>query len=156
MQPDSTEPNVLGLSPQQEQAATLLVSGLSVQDVADRLGIHRSTLWHWRNLETFEAYFNRLRSDAQAQAVEAVTALHEKAVATMERLMEQGGDAAALKAATFVLEMTRNRYSGETDPREIVKSRQSEASMDALRDSVMRPDVSREYVQRCRDLGIKP
>lgn len=50
-----------GVTPQQEQAASLLASGMAIREVADQLEIHRPTLWHWRQLETFQAFARKQR-----------------------------------------------------------------------------------------------
>jgi len=157
MQPDSTERNALGLTPQQEQAAALLLTGLSVGEVAERLDIHRTTLWHWRNLETFQAHLNALRSEAKEQAAEATFALHAKAVATMERLLDSGGDAVAFRAAAFVLGAVQTRYVGQTDARALIRDRQAAQSSDEFtRLLASVGNDSQAYERRCRELGIEP
>jgi len=103
MQPDATDLNPPGLSDQQQRAAVLLVSGVKVQDIADHLGVHRTTLWHWRNLETFQAYLNQLRAEAQDQAVEGITALWEKAPATAAAIFDR-----AVRAGELSLECRMN------------------------------------------------
>lgn len=156
MQPDATDLNGYGLSPQQEQAAALLTSGLSVQEVADQLGIHRTTLWHWRKLETFHAYFNALRADAHSQTAEGIAALQLKAVETVERLLETGSDGIALRAASLVLETVQARPSGETDPRRLVRDRAA-AESDRFMWDALTPGASEgAYQQRCKELGIEP
>jgi len=156
MQPDTTNLNGYGLSPQQEQAAALLTSGLSVQDVADQLSVHRTTLWHWRKLETFRAYFNLLRADAQSQAAEGIAALHQKAVVTVERLLESGSDGTALRAAALVLESVHARSTGETDPHRLIRDRAAGES-DQLMWNLLTPGSGDDiYKQRCEELGIEP
>ncbi|CAN5833556.1 hypothetical protein BH23ACT11_BH23ACT11_17680 [soil metagenome] len=156
MQPDSTNLNAYGLSPQQEQAAALLTSGLSVQEVADRLDIHRTTLWHWRKLETFDAYVNTLRSDAQAQTAEGILSLQRKAVETVERLLESESDGTALRAAALVLAASQAQPTGQTDPRRLIRDR-ANAESDQLMWATLIPGAGDEtYRHRCKELGIEP
>lgn len=65
MQPDGTDLNPPGLSDHQQRAAVLLVSSITVQDVADQLGVHRT--------------------------------LQDKALATVERLLDGDNDGVALR-----------------------------------------------------------
>ena len=156
MQPDATDPNGYALSPQQEQAAALLASGISVQTVADQLSVHRTTLWHWRNLETFQAYFNALRFDAKQQAAEGIAALQQKAVETLERVMENGSDGAALRAAALVLQTAQARVTGETNPRRLIRD-QAAAEADRFMWDALSPGASdHAYQRRCGELGIEP
>lgn len=156
MQPDSTDRNAYGLSPQQEQAALLLVSGQSVQETADQLGVHRTTLWHWRNLETFQAYLNALRSDVRDEATEGIVALHQKAVGTVERMLDSENDATALRAAALVLEAARGRSVGESDPHRIIKDRAAATSSTILMDALTPGASGETYERRCAELGIEP
>ncbi len=156
MQPDTTNHNPPGLSDQQQRAAVLLVSGVTVQDVAEQLAVHRTTLWHWRNLETFQAYLNQLRTEAQDQAVEGITALQEKALATVERLMDGGNDGVALRAASLVLEVAQARRLGATDPRQLIRDRQAKATMDMLANVFGDDGDGKAFNRRCRELGLDP
>lgn len=156
MQPDSTQLNGYGLSPQQEQAAALLTSGLSVQDVADSLGVHRTTLWHWRKMETFQAYLNAIRADAQSQTAEGIAALHSKAVATLERLLESESDGTAFRAAALVLEAMQSWPSGQTDPRRLIRDRLAKEADQFMWGALTHGVNEGAYQQRCKMLGIEP
>lgn len=136
MQLHATDCNSNGLSPQQEHAAELPITGLSVLEVADALGIHRTTLWHWRKLETFQAYSNTLRIEVQTRATDGVGALHQKALATVERMLENANDGVALRAATLVLDKIQQRQLGETDPRRIIRAREVEKSSTVFSDAL--------------------
>ena len=52
--------NVTDLTPQQTQALELLMTGQSTGNVARALGIHRQTLWRWKNLPAFQALQSEL------------------------------------------------------------------------------------------------
>ena len=139
MQPESTPRNAQGLTPQQEQAAESITAGLSVQEVADRLGVHRTTLWHWRNLETFQAYLNALRADAQSHRVLAIGALQEKAIQTVQQLLESKSEGVALRAAALVPSSAKASEPGTTDPRKLIRARMAAASEQLLFDSFSSP-----------------
>lgn len=145
-----------GLTPQQGQAAVLLASGIAVQDVADHLGVHRTTLWHWRKLETFQAFMNAFLDEAKQNAVDGLMALQANAIATVSRVMTEGSDSAALKAACYVIERVSDIRLGSTEARELVRQSCSSGLMDALV-SVDEPVLDeRAYRERCEELGIEP
>jgi DNA-binding CsgD family transcriptional regulator len=145
-----------GLTPQQEQAASLLASGMAIQEVASRLDIHRSTLWHWRQRETFQAYLNTLRTESAQDTLGRLISLQADALATVARIMKDGSDATALKAARYVLDQGSEVRIGETDPRAIVRDA---FTTDAIPDLVAILDKSFDehgYEERCEELGIEP
>lgn len=153
---DEAPPLPEGLTPQQEQAATLIASGMAIQDVAGQLDIHRSTLWHWRQLETFEAYLNALRSEAAQNTLGRLISLQSNALDTMSRIMESGNDATALKAACYVLEQVSEVRIGETDPRAILrKSFTTDQGLELVEMLNQRVDEY-GYKERCDELGIEP
>lgn len=41
----------------QRQAMRLLATGLSVQNVADRMHVHRTTIWRWYNVSGMAEYY---------------------------------------------------------------------------------------------------
>lgn len=144
-----------GLTPRQERAALLLTSGRSVQEIADELGLHRSTLWAWRRLETFQAHLNALKAALRLSAEEGLLALQEEALAALRRVMSGGNDGAALKAATYVLAAARETRVGSAEARELVRQKESEAALGLLLEG-LGGGGSAAYERRCRELGIAP
>lgn len=145
-----------GLTPQQEQAASLLASGIAIQDVADQLDIHRSTLWHWRQRETFQAHLNTLRKEANQDALGRLLSLQADAFETVIRLMENGNDATALKAARYVLERAGKIQIGATDPRAIIRASFTTNEVSEMMDLMDRSFDRHGYEERCEELGIEP
>jgi DNA-binding CsgD family transcriptional regulator len=145
-----------GLTPQQEQAASLLASGMAIQDVADRLDIHRSTLWHWRQRETFQAHLNTLRREAAQDALGRLISLQADALDTVTRIMENGDDTTALKAARYVLEQASEVRIGATDPRAILRAAFTADDMSKMMGILNQSFDEYGYEARCKELGIEP
>jgi transposase-like protein len=145
-----------GLSPKQIEAVRLLLAGRSVEEVADQLGVHRGTIWKWKSLETFQAYYNALLSDIKTNSRDALLSLHEDALATVRRLLKDGSDGVALKAACLVLARVEEQSVGSTDANELVRK---QCSTDPLTEVGLllgpQPDMT-VYKVRCKELGIEP
>lgn len=79
--------NVTDLSPEQNQAIDLLISGKAVGDIAEELGVHRRTLWRWRQLPEFQQTLRELQTRRHEEMREltadilhlTLTALHSEA-----------------------------------------------------------------------------
>jgi len=153
---DEDPPLPEGLTPQQEQAASLLASGMAIQDVANHLDIHRSTLWHWRQRETFQAYLNTLRTEAAQGALGRLISLQADALDTVTRIMENGNDATALKAARYVLEQASEVRIGPTDPRAILRAALTTDEMSDMMGMLNQSFDEYGYRKRCEELGIEP
>ncbi|HVZ40371.1 MAG TPA: helix-turn-helix domain-containing protein [Candidatus Kapabacteria bacterium] len=161
VQPASTEcdipaPFVSALTPEQRRVAVLFAAGKDVSEVADTLGVHRSTLWHWRKLPTFEAYLNGLLAEMQAHARAGLFALYGDAIAAVRRSLDSDNAAHALKAALFVLEHVKGAAIGETDPREIVKAQCTSNFDDLFPSSCDSVLDEAKYRRLCEEVGMEP
>ena len=145
-----------GLTPQQERAASLLASGMAIQDVADQPDVHRSTLWHWRQRETFQAYLNALRKEAAQDALGRLISLQADALDTVTRIMKNGNDATVLKAARYALEQASGIQIGATDPRAIVRAAFTTNEVSEMIESMDQSFDRHGYEERCEELGIEP
>ena len=51
------------LTEQQKEAARLYFEAYKPGQIAEQLGIHRCTVWRWRNLPAFQRYYNKYTED---------------------------------------------------------------------------------------------
>lgn len=77
------------LQPNREQAIPLMVAGLSNPEIADKLGVHRATVYRWRNDPAIAK-----EVDAGAQALRAALRLRlaEKATLAIDTLGDLCGE----------------------------------------------------------------
>lgn len=76
------------LSPQQVQAAHLLATGVSLEQVCQTLQIGRATLYRWRQEPRFAAYLHQLLRTAADQALCQSTHLLTLAMSRVQALLE--------------------------------------------------------------------
>jgi transposase-like protein len=147
------------LDPQQERAAYMLATGAGVQEVADELDVHRSTLWDWRQQATFQAFYNRLLSEIRADVKEGLVGLYEEAVDTVRECLNSEDERVALKAASQVIERVEALEPGSTDPHAILRQRHTSTLAEDMEEMMGMTDQSfdREgYEKDCEELGIEP
>lgn len=95
--------DLLCLTPRQETAVELLLSGKSDAATADSLGIHRTTIARWRAAHpAFQAELARRRAELYGAAAERLRALVPKALDVLETGLE-GND--RLSTAQKILAM---------------------------------------------------
>jgi hypothetical protein len=152
----TTSSPVTGLTPQQEQAAALLITGKGVNGVADELGVHRSTLWTWRKLPTFRAYYNGLLSNVKHEVAEGLYGMYHDAIGTLRHILTSESAGAALKAAVYIIEQVQRAKEGETDPREIIKKECEQDEIEGLTLLMLGGAGEGTYARRCKELGIEP
>ena len=140
-----------GLTPQQEQACILLASGESYTTVAERLGIHRGTLYKWQDSLPFRCFYNKQCSDYKAEVKNALLGLHNEAVATVKELLQTGGEATRLKAAMWLLEKVEAVDVGASDVREALKR---QATQSRWSDDDWVTFDKRAYQQSLKEFGL--
>ena len=108
-----------GISASQLRAMELLLAGMTVTKVAQKLGIDRKTLYEWRKNPVFQAELNRRMIEASDAMGQRLRRLSEKAVDVVEKHLNEG----SLQAATALLKLvaTMPKPALEVDPHKILK-----------------------------------
>jgi len=74
------------LTANQNKALALLATGQSVEEISNSLGIHRSTLWRWRQDPQFIAEWNKLIYETKEVQERALLEMQAKAIWSLGRL----------------------------------------------------------------------
>ncbi len=94
------------LTPKQEQAAVLLISGKSGVETAHELDISPETVCKWKQIPEFEALMNQLRGDLLESARETIRSTAKAAAGTLTTLAtDADSEAVRLRACVHVLEI---------------------------------------------------
>jgi len=145
-----------GLTPSQCRAAEALARGASASDAARAAGVHRGTVWRWRQTAPFAAYVSRLHAEAKAAARGALLSLVTDAVEAVGDVLasETASDADRLRAARYVLDTVQDGEVGETDPRQIIRAQVQQEGEQMLSAGF---DMSgAQYREKCERAGIEP
>lgn len=125
-------PTLKPLSIQQQNAIDLLILGRSDQEVAEVVGVNRTTMWEWRTAHPiFMATLERQRVEVWRQPQERLRSLLNKAVENLAAAVEAGD----LKISLDVLKAVglygdgSMRVIGEQDPEKLIRQ-QAEAQVD--------------------------
>jgi len=116
------------LSIEQLNAIDLLVMGKSDREVAEAIGVHRTTVTGWRLYNPyFQAELNRRRKEVFGSAVDRFRSLLQKAMDAIEKSLDEGDARVALGILKLagIGEMDIG-IVGPDDPEEIIKRRARE------------------------------
>ena len=108
-----------GISAAQLRAIEMLLTGMPVTKIAQKMGIDRKTLYDWRKNPVFQAEYNRRRLEASDAMDQRLRRLSEKAVDVVEKHLNEG----SLQAATALLKLAAAmpKPKLEVDPHKILK-----------------------------------
>ena len=108
-----------GISTSQFRAIEMLLTGMPVTKIAQKLDIDRKTLYEWRKNPVFQAEYNRRRMEASDAMDQRLRRLSEKAVDVVEKHLDEG----SLQAATVLLKLaaTMPKPKLSTNPQLILK-----------------------------------
>jgi hypothetical protein len=109
------------LSIEQQNAIDLLLLGQSDREVAERIGVHRETVWQWRTHQAlFVAELNKRRQDLFGAAQQRLRALVGKALDNLEAAVDAGSLKASLEVLKAAALYGTASPPGPTDPEAIV------------------------------------
>lgn len=119
-----------GLTPLQEQAIALLLSGNNVSSVANQLNIDRGTIYLWQEKENFQAFYNKLQKKIKFETESGLMGMYNDAIQSVKNCLNSDNEQVRLKAAVWLIEVIRSKQIGQTDPRILIKGRCTENSFD--------------------------
>ena len=121
-----------GLTPKQEKAAYLLVSGKSITDTAKEIGIDRTTLYNWMEGYNYKAFYNKVCQEIQKNIVNGLWGLYDKAMQAISAGLESENESLRIKSAFWLIERLSDKKTGESDPKKMIEGicRQDKLNMD--------------------------
>ena len=117
-------------TPIQSQVMAGLLAGKSVSAVARENGIHRSTIYHWRNEHPyFNIVLDQARSRHQVNMYDLVQDLTEQALETVATMLEADDATLRLRAAQTILRVA--------DPARLPKGLRSSMEIETMADQTL-------------------
>ena len=107
------------LNAQQQQTLGLLATGLRIEEIAETLGVHRSTIWRWRQEPEFIAQWNRILVDTREEQTRSLLKLQQEAIEALKGCLRSENDMVRLRASLSVLEKVESLSGGSTDAEEV-------------------------------------
>ena len=141
-----------GLTPLQEKAALLLVSGKNITEVSNELSIDRGTLYKWFEKIPFTAFYNKQCKEVKDNIENGLMGLYNDSIQAIKESIKSNNEMIKLKTAFWLIEKLSNQNIGETDPREIIKKQCTHS--DYIVDLYKLNEV--EYMQLCKENNIIP
>lgn len=112
-----------GLTPIQEQAATLLASGENISAVAEKLNLNRGTIYQWQQKLTFKCFFNLQRKEAKDTLKSGLFSLYNEALEAIKGCLKSENESIKLKTATYIIQKVEDSQIGGTDIRAVLKEK---------------------------------
>ena len=112
-------PQLVPLNDREIRAARMEAEGVVMREIANTVGIHRKTLYRWRDKPAYVAFVRSLRADTQRAARLTLEAGATEAARKILELVRSSDDRVALAAATTLLDRTGHP---KTERREIMQA----------------------------------
>ena len=141
-----------GLTPQQEQCASLLASGEKVSKVADLIQVSRTTIYQWNDLITFQCFTNQLRDEMQRHLNQSLLKMAGEALSTIQKSLTSENESLRVKSAIWLLDRINKVEVGECNPFEVI--RKEATTIDPL-DWDKTPSFNKNvYEKKLKELGL--
>lgn len=142
-----------GLTPQQEQCASLLAAGERVSVVAEKMNVSRTTIYQWHDLLTFQCFLNQLRDEVKKHMNQSLLSLAGEAIAALRQSLASENEGLRLKSAIWLLERLSKEEVGECNPFGIIKE---QATFTEGWNFEMTPTFHQAfYDERLKELGLQ-
>ncbi len=93
----------------QMKSCYLIVSGMSMRDVADSVGTSETTIFRWLKIPAFQDELRILKRIVIERSLGKLQVLNDKSIQTLERLLSCGNYPTECRAAVAIL--TKNHES---------------------------------------------
>jgi len=103
------------LTANQNKALALLATGQSVEEISNFLGIHRSTLWRWRQDPQFIAEWNKLIYETKEVQERALLEMQAKAIRALGDCLNSKNEMVKLRASLTILDRVQGLRVGTID-----------------------------------------
>jgi hypothetical protein len=84
----------------------MLLHGSSDQQVAQRLGVERSTIYRWRRWRVFAKELQRQRDELHKQTTHRLRSMFDPALEVLQKLLASSDPKVALRAAGMLLNLS--------------------------------------------------
>ena len=144
--------HLMTLAIEQQNAITLLMTGLSDREVAEKVGVRRETVTKWRNYhQAFRAELNRQRKELYDQTMDGLRNLIPQAVAALAAEVNDPQNPNRGRIALEVVKMASYRGPGTAE--EVIMN---EAVLKKMHLSIFEDDVTdSDLLQAARELEKK-
>lgn len=143
-----------GLTPQQEECASLLAAGEKVSVVAEKVKVSRSTIYQWNELITFKCFLNQLRDEVKTHLNHTLLSLSGEALSVIRHSLKSENENARLKSAIWLLEKMSKEEVGACNPFSVIKEEATFPDIWQIDDitPVFHKNV---YEKKLKELGLK-
>lgn len=87
----------------QQKACYLICSGINLKDVSAAVGVTEQTLFRWLKLPAFQNELRALKRIVTERSLGKLQLLNDKAIQTLERLLNCGSHATECRAAVSII-----------------------------------------------------
>ena len=112
------------LTANQNKALALLATGQSVEEISNFLGIHRSTLWRWRQEPQFIAEWNKLIYETKEVQERALLEMQAKAIGALGDCLNSRNEMVKLRASLTILDRVQGLRVGAIDANQILQNQE--------------------------------
>ena len=120
------------LAPLQQQAMGLLATGQSVEQISNSLGIHRSTLWRWRQEPQFIAEWNRILHETKEIQERALLSLQQNAISALGDCLNSQNEMVKLRASLTILDRVQDIRVGSVQSDQILRNQRESEQLEKL------------------------
>ena len=120
------------LTANQNKALALLATGQSVEEISNSLGIHRSTLWRWRQDPQFIAEWNKLIYETKEVQERALLEMQAKAIGALGDCLNSRNEMVKLRASLTILDRVQGLRVGATEARQIIYNKQENDALNKM------------------------